>query len=99
VVKKEKERGVEEAKKREKKHRKKIPENMGKTGRLGASHYVRGSYAFPCFLQIVRPQGKGGKKRGRWEERGEGSAGYKKEAPFVRGRGACGCGTFRTLAP
>jgi hypothetical protein len=105
VVKKEKERGGRGGEKR-KKHRKEFPENMGKRGKPGASLYVRGGYAFPCFLQDLRPHGKDGKKRGRGEERGErrgkggeGSAGYKKEAPFVRGRGACGCGTFHTLAP
>jgi len=70
VVKKEKREGVEEAKKKGKKHRKKSPENMGKRGRRGASRYVRGGYAFPCFLQVVRPHGKDGKKRGRGEERG-----------------------------
>ena len=68
MVKKEKERGGRGGEKRKKKHRKEFPENMGKRGRSGASRYVRGGYAFPCFLQVVRPHGKDGKKRGRGEE-------------------------------
>ena len=54
---------------------------MGKRGRRNVSRYIRGGYDFPCFLRVVRPHGKEGKKRGR----GEGSAGYKKISPLCQG--------------
>jgi len=86
VVKKEKERGGRGGEKKEK-DRKKFPENMGKTGSPCASRYVRGGYVFPCFLQVVRPHGKDGKKKGRGEEEGKVRQDIKKKPPLSGGAG------------